>query len=163
MLNKPIPADDTSVCVSKVVNAPPERVFAAWTDARHVNNWFGPPGYSAIAKKLDARSGGEYEIAMHPPASEGSESAVNRSIVGRYREVDPPRRLVFTWAWVDASGLPPDDGESLVTVEFLKVADGTEVRITHEQLSAAESREGHLAGWTGSLERLHTLFSLPNA
>lgn len=156
MMNDPVATDDTIVYVSRFLPASPEKVFQAWTDAARLNEWFGPPGYKANAVTMDVRTGGEYEIVMQPPASDGEPSTPN-TITGRYREVSPPRLLVFTWAWKDASGTPMDGVESLVTIEFSEAPGGTDVRITHERLPAPELREAHRAGWTATLERLEAL------
>ncbi|MDH3439967.1 MAG: SRPBCC domain-containing protein, partial [Gammaproteobacteria bacterium] len=74
--------------------------------------------------------------------------------VGRFTEVSAPDRLAFTWAWVDKSGNAPDDQESVVTIEFHRHRDGTDVRLTHERLGSKEARAAHEAGWTASFEKL---------
>lgn len=138
------------VSLTRVVSASPERVFAAWTDGKQMEQWFGPPGYTVTAVRFDARVDGKYELRMQPPEDSGP----TRSIVGRFREVKSPSRLVFTWGWVDDTGNAPDDGESLVTVELRPHGDDTELRLMHERLGTEEARAAHRAGWTGSLEKL---------
>lgn len=160
MLNESMATAEATVYVTRVLPAPVKRVFEAWTDATRLKEWFGPAGYRAHVVKLDVRAGGEYEIVMLPPAASEPPGAVGpNSIVGRYREVSPSRRLVFTWSRVDPNGTPLDDGESLVTIDFRKVATGTEISITHEHLPTPESRDGHRAGWNGTLERFEGVVS----
>ena len=76
---------------------------------------------------------------------------------GEVREVDPGKRLVFTWAWDHA----PDAPTRIVTVEFLPEGAGTKLRITHaaygEGEDEAKERQGHLMGWTAVLGRLRDL------
>jgi len=62
-----------------------------------------------------------------------------------------PRRLVYSWQW---DGEPD---ESLVTVEFSAVAEGTEVSVTHDRLADAAQRDAHLQGWTDCTDRLAAL------
>lgn len=155
MPNEAQHATQSVVTLSRVVDAQPDRVFAAWTEAGQLEKWFGPPGYEVRVRKLDVRVGGEFEFVMQPPEAEDPA----RSIVGTFKEIAEPRHLVFTWAWVDENGSAPDAGESLVTVEFRTVVEGTKVCITHERLASEESRAGHHAGWSGSLDKLAAYFS----
>ena len=72
--------------------------------------------------------------------------------VGRFLQVDPPRRIVFTWGWeIERSPLPP--GSSVVEVELIPQADGTLVRLTHRDLPPGEV-PAHQAGWSHYLDRL---------
>ena len=71
---------------------------------------------------------------------------------GVYREIEPPRRLVFTWRWEDGEG--PKEGETLVTVELHERDGGTELVLTHERFADTDARDGHEQGWTSALNRL---------
>lgn len=155
MSNAAIMKSDGVVSLSRVITATPEQVFAAWTEARQLEQWFGPRGYTIEVSKLDVRAGGNYEFRMQGP----DDDIARRTIVGSFKEVSAPTTLVFTWTWIGASGERPDSGESLVTIELLRVADGTDIRITHEKLGSEEARMGHEAGWSGSLVRLVELFA----
>lgn len=66
-----------------------------------------------------------------------------------FREVEPNRRLVYTWAWESTP-----ERESLVTVEFRPAAGGTEIVLTHERFADRDARDRHQRGWDGCLERL---------
>lgn len=77
---------------------------------------------------------------------------------GIYREVDPPRRLVLTWTWVEGlAGAPPDATASLVTFAFEPDGTGTRLTLTHEGLPDADEARSHTEGWTEALEKLATL------
>jgi uncharacterized protein YndB with AHSA1/START domain len=97
--------------------------------------------------EVDLRVGGRYRIHMREP--EGKEHRV----VGVYREVDPPRRLVYTWTWET----DPIVTDSIVTVEFNERGGSTEVVLRHEKLPTVEKRDGHNAGWVVCLEQLETV------
>jgi len=134
--------------VKKWIKAPPARVFAAWTTPEQVRQWLGSKGNFSIASaKIDARPGGEYCFNAVSPQAE-------KVIRGTYREVNPPKRLVFTWISNSSCSGAGGVSETLVTVDFVEVNGGTEVRITHELFTSAEARDQHNAGWTVCLDNM---------
>jgi len=127
--------------------ASPERVFQAWTTADALNRWSAPGEMTARAT-VDLRVGGQYRISMAAP-----DGKVN-DVTGVYREIDPPKRLVYSWQWETMPGFP----ETVVTVEFRGRADGgTDLILLHEGLPDENSRERHAHGWGGSLDKLAAL------
>ena len=71
---------------------------------------------------------------------------------GEYRELQPGKKIVFTWQWEDDKDWKQRD--SVVTVELSDCDGGTEVRLTHEQLPSKESRDRHTEGWKSVLNKL---------
>lgn len=142
--------EEPAVTLRRVFKAPRPRVFRAWTEARELERWFGPRGWSARVARLDLRVGGEYEFAMTPAEPDRG----RRSLAGRFREVRTDRRLVFTWVWKDGPDAEANSEESLVTIDFRDVEAGTEVVLKHERLLSEASREGHRGGWRESFDRL---------
>jgi uncharacterized protein YndB with AHSA1/START domain len=138
-----------SFTMSRVFDAPRDRVFKAWTDPQILKQWWSPPGYTTPDVQIDLRQGGGYRVSMKPIGGD----AMNLS--GKYLEVKKPEKLVYTWAWTE------DDGpghESKITVQFRALGDKTEVSILHELFAGEESRDKHIHGWTGCLDKLaHTL------
>jgi uncharacterized protein YndB with AHSA1/START domain len=132
-----------SLTLKRRLNAPPAKVFAAWTDPEKIRCWFGPPGVETLAAESDARVGGRYRILARSP--DGAEHDVS----GVFREVVPNQKLVFTWAWKSTP-----ERESLVTIELKPDGDGTLLTLTHEQFFDEGARDRHQHGWTGSLEKL---------
>jgi uncharacterized protein YndB with AHSA1/START domain len=140
--------------LERLIKAPRERVFKAWTDPEQIKQWFVPCGkvgdVTTPSAKSDARVGGKYRIQTRKADGEYFTAA------GTYREVTPPEKLVFTWAWEkDGSGddygeLEPDD--TLVTIEFLAKGNDTLLVFTHEKFASTESRDRHLEGWTRILD-----------
>ena len=132
--------------IMRVFDAPREVVFAAWTDAKQAAQWWGPQGFTTISCEMDVRVGGAYRACMR--SLEGTRHC--RS--GIYREIVPPARLVFSYAWQDAAGNPGH--ETVVTVTFAD-AGGDKTRLTlHQSMFETESaRDSHQAGWTSCLER----------
>ncbi len=136
-------AANLMVRVSRTLPAPPERVFAAWTDPDSFKQWFVPGTVTALAVEIDARAGGRLHIKARN--EEDGEFEIN----GVYREVTPPSRLVFTWA---ANTLRRF--ESRVTVEFRAVGAQTELTITDERLPDAEIARRRRQGWEKIAEAL---------
>ena len=124
--------------------APRERVFAAWSSAEALKRWHAPEDAIVLDAGVDFRVGGRYHVQMR-----GTDGSLHL-VAGRYREIDPPRRLVLTWRWESN----PDATESLVTVEFLERGGETEVVLTHEGLTTEQDRQGHRHGWVGCLDKL---------
>jgi uncharacterized protein YndB with AHSA1/START domain len=142
-----------AVHVARTFPVPRERVFRAWTDPDAVRRWFGSSIGPPVSAEVDPRVGGSYRIAVNVPPT-----GRRAHVVGTFLEVEPPRRLVYTFAWERMPILAYGMGDSKVTVQFLEVADGTEVRLTHELLDKARLRAFHRFGWTSSMRRLARLF-----
>jgi uncharacterized protein YndB with AHSA1/START domain len=144
------PAVD-SLHVTRTVPASVERVFRAWITPEDVRHWFGRwEGFEVSKVDMDVRVGGAYRIEV-------SGSGFTVAARGVYREVDPPNRLAFTWAWEEEVNEAMTIGETLVVVELRAVEEGTEVSITHERLLEASAVSFHRFGWNNSLERLDDL------
>lgn len=129
----------------------PERLFHAWTTAEALNQWASPDAAPA-ATEVDLRVGRRYRISMTAP------DGTVRHVSGVYREIDPPRRLVYTWRWEQIPNFP----ETVVTVEFRARADGgTDLVLLHEGLPEGELARRHESGWNGSLAKLGALVGKP--
>jgi uncharacterized protein YndB with AHSA1/START domain len=94
---------------------------------------------------MDLRVGGRFRIQMKMPDGEFFTAA------GEFKEVKAPERLVYTWDWEkDGSGAEFGEVEgkqSLITVEFLKRGERTEMVLTHTRFTSVESRDSHARGW----------------
>jgi uncharacterized protein YndB with AHSA1/START domain len=133
-----------SLRVARTFPAPPDRIFKAWTRAEELKRWSCPPDATVALAEVDLRVGGRFRIHMV------GGTGIEHRVVGEYREIDPPHRLVYTWQW-ETDAHPT---ETLVTVEFLQRPGGTEVVLTHERFPTTESRDQHQHGWGGCLEHL---------
>lgn len=136
-----------AVQVTRQFSASREAVFAALTKSEAIMQWFGPDGATTRVADVDLRPGGRYRFEIH-----GSEGGIH-GVGGEYVEIDPPARLVFTWMWEQAEN---DNGgqDSLVTIELVERADGTELTLTHEKIRDAELRERHSWGWNSGFDCL---------
>ncbi len=131
-----------------VFNAPIARVFDAWTKAEVLARWFGPVGFTVIASEIDLRKGGKYLISLESP--EGM--AIKH--FGEYVEVTPHERLVFTWLLENQAcgGCNNQCAETLVSINFKRVNESTEVQLTHEHLPNKEAYDGHGFGWSSTFD-----------
>jgi uncharacterized protein YndB with AHSA1/START domain len=136
---------------TRMLDAPRELVFRAWTDPAHLARWWGPRGFTNPVCQLDARPGGTIRIDMLGP--DGRYFLMG----GEYREIVPPERLVFTITAVrNAGGEPELVNVNTVTFE---PADGkTRLTFRTQVLKAGPGSEEFMAGmeegWSQTLDRL---------
>jgi uncharacterized protein YndB with AHSA1/START domain len=135
-------ATKPSLTIKRRFAAPPEKVYAAWTDPEKMIHWMGPTGAQRVEATSDLRVGGHYAIKMIMTDAE-------HDVAGVYREVVPNENVVFTWAW---KTMP--ERESLVTVTFKRDGTGTIMTLQHAQFFDEDARDRHNAGWLGTMERL---------
>lgn len=98
--------NDSVLEMERLIPAPPERVFEYWTEPELVAKWFGPGDFDVPSSQLDLRPGGKWRTTIRSP--EGK----LRSVSGVYSAIEPPRRLVFTWAWDDDDGVRGHENSS---------------------------------------------------
>jgi uncharacterized protein YndB with AHSA1/START domain len=124
-----------------------QRVYRAWTEPELLMKWFVESEGRVDKCDIDLRPGGQYRI-------EGRMGDKPWSIWGKYLEVKPGEKLVYTWQWEFDPGAPAPGGDTRVTVEFRELGKETEVTLTHEGFDNEPAREGHKKGWLGCFERL---------
>ena len=151
-MNGSAPDDPTTIRIRRTFRAPVGAFFAAWTSPEMLRRWYGPGAdWDIPLAELDLRVGGRLSVAMRSPAGDIVGGA------GEYREIDPPRRLVFTWTWDRDAG----EATQLVEVEFTDNFDGTTtVVLTNGGLRDEQDRESHRDGWEASFDNLDTVLAL---
>jgi uncharacterized protein YndB with AHSA1/START domain len=134
-----------SLTLKRRLNAPPAKVYAAWTDPEKIARWFGPSQVVAgsVRADIDARIGGRYRISFQV------QDGKHHEVAGVYREMVPNQRLTFSWAWHSTP-----ERESQVTVSLKPDGDGTLLTLHHEQMFDEAARDGHESGWIGTLDKL---------
>ena len=128
--------DPEAVTREQVVPAPPGEVFRWFVDPDLLARWIG------IQAALEPRPGGSFRFEIVP----------GEWCSGRYLEIVPDRRVVFTWGW-DSGAIPVPPGSSTVEVDLEPHPTGTLVRLVHRDL-APEVRPLHAEGWSRFLPRL---------
>jgi uncharacterized protein YndB with AHSA1/START domain len=136
---------DLELVVTRMIDAPRRLVFKAWTEPEQVARWWGPQGFVTTHCDMDIRPGGAFRLCMRSPV--GTEYWKR----GVYREIVEPERVVFTFAWEDASGNPGH--ELLTTVTFADEGGGTRLTLHQAAFETVERRDDHRTGWTSCLER----------
>jgi uncharacterized protein (TIGR03086 family) len=112
-----------------------ETAFELITQPERLRRW------KTVAARVDLRVGGEYRWTIVP----------GQSAAGSFTEVEPGKRVVFTWGWEGSPELPP--GASTVTITLEPADGGTSVTLTHDGLTA-EQEASHAEGWDHYLDRL---------
>jgi uncharacterized protein YndB with AHSA1/START domain len=136
--------------LSRRFDAPRERVFDAWTNPEVLRRWWAAqPNMDTPIAEVDARPGGRYKLAMRD-----TDTGETHTLVGEYREVQPPERLVYTWNWESNVDAMRGSEDTIVEVDFRDVGDATEVVVTHSGFGSAEIRDLHAHGWNGCLDNL---------
>lgn len=131
---------DRELVVTRTIDAPPRTVFEAWTRAELFQRWWVPKslGLTLLSCELDVRVGGTYRLVFsHPAAPEGM------AFHGRYLEVTPPSRLVWT---NDEAG-----GNGQVTTVTFEERSGQTQLIVHDLYASKEALDDDLGagsiGW----------------
>lgn len=145
-------ASNTTLQITRVIGAPRDRVYAAWTDTETARKWWGPKDVQTEELVIEPRVGGKFRWQLRTPEGEGITAE------GEFREVRPEAKLALTWR--GTQDVVEGAEESVVSVEFReKDARTTELVLTHENLPSEESRDNHTEGWNSALDKLERLFA----
>jgi uncharacterized protein YndB with AHSA1/START domain len=142
--------------ITRVFDAPRELVFKAWTETKHMAQWWGPKGFTNPVCELDVRAGGAIRIHMRAP------NGVVYPMSGMFEEIIEPERLVFVSSALDDKGYSMFD--VLNTVSFAEQGGKTlltlQARVIKATAQAPQYLKGMEAGWTQSLDRLGDLLEV---
>jgi uncharacterized protein YndB with AHSA1/START domain len=147
------PYGERTMTLTRVFDAPRELVWRAWTDPKHLAQWFGPKQFTSSVPQLDVRIGGALRIVMRGP--DGNDYPMK----GTFLEVVPSERLVFSNIAVDKDGNHLLEGETTVTLS----EQGGETKLTLRTYAkglvpiAPQMLAGMEAGWSKSFEKLQEL------
>jgi uncharacterized protein YndB with AHSA1/START domain len=131
--------------LTRVFNAPRERLWREWTEPERFADWFGgrEAHIPVDSVSMDVRPGGRWQATMH-------HDGVERQWGGVYREVVEPARLVLTF-----SDQPGEEAHEVVTVVFTDLGDGrTEMRVTQRGTHSRDDYRRTLEGWSAFFDRL---------
>ena len=138
--------DDRVLVITRTFDVPRDLVFKAWTDEEHALKWWGPRGFTVPFHEFDFRVGGKYRACLRAP------DGTDHWQTGVYKEITPPSRFAFTFAWEDKEGKPGH--ETLVTIDLVEHAGKTTMTLRQATFKSKDSRDGHRDGWTQSIDRL---------
>ncbi|MBO0694292.1 MAG: SRPBCC family protein [Acidimicrobiaceae bacterium] len=140
---------------SRVIAAPPERVYAALVDQEALQAWLAPSGMTASFERFDPRPGGSYRMVLtyaDPSATGGKTTAGSDAVEARFVDMVPGVRVVQAVDFV--SDDPGYAGTMTMTWELVAVEGGTRVEITADDVPDAIAPQDHAAGLASSLENL---------
>lgn len=148
------PTDDRELVLTRLIDAPPETVYRAWTEPALLKQWFAPLPYTTPSAELDVRPGGANRIVMRSP--DGADMPCD----GVYLEVVPGRRLVLTDAYTRAWEPSPKPFMTLI-VTFEDEGGKTRytARVRHWTVEDRETHEkmGFHEGWGQCADQLAAL------
>lgn len=139
---------NNSVTLHRVLKAPPEKVYRAFTESNALASWLPPYGFTCVVHSMDVKIGGNYKMSF-TNFSTGN----GHSFGGEYLEIKPNEFLKYTDKFDDPN-LP---GEMITSVWLGKVSAGTELKVIQEGIPAAIPIEMCYLGWQDSLEKLAKL------
>ena len=135
--------------LTRFFDAPRALVFEAWTNSKHLAQWWGPHGFTNPRCEWDLRPGGLIHVDMRAP------DGTIYPMGGMYREIVEPERLVFTTTALDVEGKPIF--EILNTILFAESGTGTmlttRTRVLNQTGEATQYLDGQAEGWSQMLER----------
>ena len=139
---------EDGITVTRIFDAPRERVWREWVEPERFADWFGGPDWEAPLDtvSMDVRPGGAWRLSMF---SETGRREIHWR--GEYREVVEPERLVFT-----ISDEPDGDAFELVTVDLTDLGDGRTEMLFQQRGGnlSAEQYRGAEQGWGGFFDRI---------
>lgn len=142
--------------VERALSAPAERLWRAWTEPEHIEQWWGPKGWTATIHEMDVRPEGLWRYELSPNDGHG-ETARG---IATYREINAPTLLTFTDRFADMNWgpVPGSEMETVVTIDEDEAAAHTILKITTqfttvEELANAEAL-GMVEGLSDALDRL---------
>lgn len=151
-MSRVIDGAPNEIIISRVINAPREVVFAAWTDSEHLAHWYGPEGFTITTHSIDVRTGGEWRFTMHGP------DGVDYTNLIVYSEIVRPERIVH-----QHSGDRSDENLHFeTTVTFIDLGNGTTELQLRSLFDTARERDdviekhGAVEGGKQTLGRLAT-------
>ena len=134
-----------SVSLHRVLKAPPEKVFRAFTEANAMASWLPPYGFLCTVHEMNVKEGGTYKMSFH-----NFSTGNGHSFGGQYVEIKPNEFLKYTDKFDDPN-LP---GEMTTSVWLNKVSVGTDLKIIQENIPSVIPAEMCYLGWQESLDKL---------
>ena len=147
--------EDLVLKIERVIHAPRERVFDAFTNPEVMNKWMAPEGMTIPEASMELRVGGKFRAVMQ------EKNGTQHVVLGTYKEVDPPARLVHTHCWVIDNGKSKDTTpETIVSIDFIEENGATRIMFSQTGFMNKQSRDGHEAGWSSSFDNLQKILDV---
>lgn len=148
--------------ITRIFDAPPEKVWKAWTTPEIVKKWWGPKDFTAPYICIDLKKGGRFVFAMHGSTAPGT-PAKDFWTAGNYVEIDPPKKIVALKSFADEEGDPvpasklgmPGNWPMAThwTVTFEDAVGGRTKLTMKDEGIPPEMAESSRMGWQQSLDK----------
>ena len=154
------------VVVARVLDAPVEEVWKAWSAPDYVTRWWGPAGFTSPSAEMDFRVGGSSLVCMRAPDEYGGGEIYN---TWTYARIEPNERIEFVSRFADedgshldpaAMGMPPGVPHDVPHVITFKAtgAGGTEMTVTEHGYTTEQARDLSRAGMEQCLDKMAEIF-----
>src|SRR3954471_20528012 len=148
---------DREIAISRAIDAPPELVFEAFTEVRHLSRWWGPEGFTTTTQSFEFRVGGEWDFVMHEPDGTDYDEWITWTLIA------PPERIALRHG---ESRDDPNAFESVLTFEPDGAATRIEMRTVfptkerrdeavekHHAIEGGQQTLSNLAGYVAEMVR----------
>lgn len=137
---------DNELLITRSFNAPASLLFRLWSEPEHFSKWIGPESFVCPEVEIDFRVGGSYKALIR------SSNNGDNWFGGVYREIDPGKRIEFTFTWHNDG--PSAGVETVITVTF-EERSGKTIQTFHQRpFLNAERRDSHRGGWNSTFNKL---------
>lgn len=144
--------------ITRIFNAPRELVFEAFTNPEHLKQWTGPRAFTSTHYESDLRPGGKWRACIRQHTECNGRTDLGELWQGGvFKEIVPPERLVYTFAW-EHQGLP--SRETLITIHLIALDEKrTQMDFHQAFFDDINQRDGHNTGWNSSFDKLNEFVS----
>ena len=137
------------IVMRRVMKAPPDKVFDALVNPDLIRRWMCPETLTVASIENDPVVDGSFRLVMQEADGRAHPAR------GVYREIDPPRRLAFSWTWETdtMAGI-----ETEIAIDLTPQGENTLFVMTHMGLPSEAERKSHEGGWTSAINQLERMF-----
>ena len=139
---------NNSVSLHRVLKAPPEKVYRAFTESLAIASWIPPYGFICTVHEMNVKVGGKYRMSFYNFSTGNA-----HTFGGKYLEIKPNEFLKY----IDQFEDPNLAGEMITSVWLKKVSVGTELKVLQENIPGVIPVEMCYLGWQECLEKLMKL------
>lgn len=131
-----------------------DELYDGWVNPEKLKQWWKPAGNQLREVEIDLTQGGQFRYVFE--TKDGQEDL---KITGDYKEVEPKKRLVYSWNWELPHTQAVSNNEFQLTIEFSNDQDNSKIKVTQENFKDQESIHPHQEGWNKALNDLHNFLA----
>ena len=131
-----------------------DELYDGWVNPEKLKQWWKPAGNQLKEVEIDVTKGGQFRYVFE--TKDGEEDL---KITGDYKEVEPKKRLVYSWNWELPHTQAVPNNEFQLTIEFSDDQNNSKLKVTQENFKDQESIHPHQEGWNKALNDLHNFLA----